>query len=242
MQVKLQLRKRPGEAWRKIRRTLHWVFLSLGLAALGYCVLFYFQGVLYQAYETREFESLMKSLEPAPSSTNQPSTSQPVITPKSEHTADGVVPKVHRIVKSKRNSIARMQVPRLGLSVMVIEGVDESRLNLGAGHVPGTALPGQPGNVAIAGHRDTFFRKLRDLQKDDTIELATPSGSYNYSVESMQIVDPSDVEVLRPSSEPRLTLVTCYPFVYIGPAPRRFIVQARQIVAKSQGKGRPSSQ
>ena len=197
----------------QIRRTAHWVLLSIGLAMLGYCALVYLHGVFYQAYESREFENLLKSSAPtAPA----PAIRHDAATPKA-------IPKT--------GSIGRLQIPRLGLSVMVVEGVDSSRLELGAGHVPGTALPGQPGNVAIAGHRDTFFRKLRDLRQHDTIEFTTLSGTYDYSVELMEIVGPSDVDVLLPTDEPQLTLVTCFPFSYIGPAPRRFIVQAHQIAA-----------
>jgi sortase A len=220
MQVKLQLHKQPGGAGRQIRRTAHWVFLSLGLVALGYCALVYFRGVYYQAYESREFENLLKSSTPAaPAVESRHSGVTPKITPT----------QIPSTAISKNGSIGRMQIPRLGISVMVVEGVDSSRLELGAGHVPGTALPGEQGNVAIAGHRDTFFRKLRDLQRNDTIEFTTLSGTYNYSVESMEIVGPTDVDVLRPTEEPQLTLVTCFPFTYIGPAPRRFIVQAHQI-------------
>lgn len=114
---------------------------------------------------------------------------------------------------------------------MVVEGVKPRSLKLAVGHIPGTALPGEPGNVGIAGHRDTFFRGLRRIRARDTITLTMPYGSYQYSVESTQIVDPTDVQVLQASSEPILTLVTCYPFYYVGPAPMRFVVKARQEAA-----------
>jgi len=125
--------------------------------------------------------------------------------------------------------MSKIEIPRLGVSEVVVEGVSFRSLRVAAGHVPGTAFPGESGNVAIAGHRDTFFRKLSQIRSRDQITLTTLRGSFNYSVESTRIVEPTAVEVLRPSREPTLTLITCYPFSYIGPAPKRFIVIARQM-------------
>lgn len=125
--------------------------------------------------------------------------------------------------------VGRLEIPRLHISTMILEGDDEHSLRFGAGHVPGTALPYEDGNVAIAAHRDTFFRPLRHIEPHDRIRLTTPDGSFNYVVESTEIVPPTDVKVLRPSQDPELTLITCYPFYYIGPAPKRFIVHARRI-------------
>jgi sortase A len=113
----------------------------------------------------------------------------------------------------------RLEIPRLNLSVMVMEGDGDSTLRLGAGHVPGTLM-------AIAGHRDTFFRPLKDIQVSDTIRITTPDGTTEYHVVSTKIVSPKDVSVLDGETDKTLTLVTCYPFYYIGPAPKRFIVQA----------------
>lgn len=126
--------------------------------------------------------------------------------------------------------IGRLSVPRLHVSAMVREGVDAQTLQLAVGHIPETALPGQPGNVGVAGHRDTFFRGLKDLRARDEIRFATSSGDFTYLVESLAIVEPDNVGVLAPSSENVLTLVTCYPFSYIGNAPKRFIVRARQVL------------
>ena len=97
------------------------------------------------------------------------------------------------------------------------------------GHIPGTPLPGQQGNVAIAGHRDTFFRALRNIRKDDEITLATLDGSYRYRVDSTKVVEPEDTQVLDDSHDKILTLVTCYPFDFVGVAPKRFIVRAHRI-------------
>jgi sortase A len=112
---------------------------------------------------------------------------------------------------------------------MVREGIDSNTLQLAIGHIPATALPGQAGNVGVAGHRDTFFRGLRDLRTGDEIQFSTSSGDFEYVVESLIVVEPDNVEALAPSSENVLTLVTCYPFSYIGTAPKRFVVRARQV-------------
>ena len=139
------------------------------------------------------------------------------------------LPVVHRtlaVADAPIGVIGRISVPRLHLSVMVEEGVDDATLARAAGHIPGTALPGETGNVGIAGHRDTLFVALRDLQPHDAIEFTTHSGHYRYTVESLTIVDPSDITVLRSDGGRTLTLVTCFPFQYVGNAPRRFIVHA----------------
>lgn len=132
------------------------------------------------------------------------------------------------------SSIGRLEIPRIGLSVVVLEGDDGHTLLRGAGHIPGTAWPCQNGNVAIAAHRDTYFRALRNIRQNDVIRVITFEGSYLYRVESTQIVSPSRTEVLDSTGEPTLTLVTCYPFFYVGPAPKRFIVRARQIPSNSR--------
>ncbi|HWB87205.1 MAG TPA: class D sortase [Bryobacteraceae bacterium] len=124
--------------------------------------------------------------------------------------------------------VSRIEIPRLGLSVVVVEGVRPRDLKLAAGHIPGTALPGEAGNIGIAGHRDTFFRKLGTIREHDRILMTTLRGTKLYSVESTEIVDPTEVQVLDHSAEPILTLVTCYPFYFVGPAPKRFIVRARE--------------
>jgi sortase A len=125
--------------------------------------------------------------------------------------------------------IGKLKIDRLGISVIVLEGVEDGTLRLAAGHVPDTALPGQFGNVAIAAHRDTFFRPLRNIRTGDKITLETPKGSYEYKVDATWIVNPEHVGVLNPTPYPELTLITCYPFYFVGNAPDRFIVRARQI-------------
>ncbi len=122
--------------------------------------------------------------------------------------------------------VGRVEIPRLGLSTVVRSGSEADTLRLAVGLIPGTAWPGERGNVGLAGHRDTFFRKLRDIRAADEIVVTTPEGRHTYLVERTFIVEPSDVWVLDPTPTPALTLVTCYPFTWIGSAPQRFIVRA----------------
>jgi sortase A len=125
--------------------------------------------------------------------------------------------------------VGRLDIERLGVSTVVVEGTGEPVLQRAAGHIVGTGLPGQPGNIGIAGHRDTFFRPLRNIQRDDIITLTTARGLYRYRVVSMHVVSPSNVAVLNPDGHEILTLVTCYPFYFVGPAPHRFVVRAERI-------------
>jgi sortase A len=125
--------------------------------------------------------------------------------------------------------IGRIEIARVGVSAIFMEGDDMHTLRRAVGHIPGTALPGRPGNVGIAGHRDTFFRPLRNVKRDDVITLTTILGEYRYRVVSTKIVGPNDVDVLDPGPNEILTLVTCYPFYYLGSAPDRFIVRAERI-------------
>ena len=155
-----------------------------------------------------------------------------------------VVPSNHRNVRALFQLRSVLEIPRLNLSAIVREGVDQHTLGIAVGHIPSTALPGQPGNFAIAAHRDTLFRALKDIRRDDVVTFQSPNGNYSYRVEATKIVKPSDVSVISPdgggmvtrviSNNPAdmpklLTMITCYPFYYVGSAPKRFIVQARLI-------------
>jgi sortase A len=127
---------------------------------------------------------------------------------------------------------AVLRVPKADIEVPVLEGTSELNLNRGVGHVPGTALPGQAGNIAIAGHRDGFFRGLKDLVPGDVIELqrpaepGKPSQEDRYVVKNIKIVFPTDTSVLNNTTDSTLTLITCYPFYFVGSAPQRYVVQA----------------
>ena len=128
-----------------------------------------------------------------------------------------------------RGLLGRLEIPRLGLSAILIEGDDAKTLRRAVGHIPGTPLPGQPGNVAFSGHRDTFFRPLRNIRKNDIIAVTTLQGDYRYRVVSTRIVAPDDMAVLNTTGGQILTLITCYPFYFVGAAPERFIVRAERI-------------
>jgi LPXTG-site transpeptidase (sortase) family protein len=123
--------------------------------------------------------------------------------------------------------LGRIDIPRVGVSAVILQGTSERCLEQAAGHVASTALPGGGGNVAIAGHRDSVFRHLEGIRLGDAIRVSTPDATRLYRVDAIRIVDPSDTAVLAPAPTPRLTLITCYPFYFIGPAPHRFVVQAR---------------
>jgi len=122
--------------------------------------------------------------------------------------------------------LGRLDAPSVQMSAAVLEGSDDGTLSRGAGHIEDTPFPGQSGNIGIAGHRDTIFRPLRDIKVGDPLTLTTADHMYSYRVSRTLIVEPDDVYVLDPTAAPTLTLVTCYPFEYVGHAPKRFIVQA----------------
>jgi LPXTG-site transpeptidase (sortase) family protein len=132
------------------------------------------------------------------------------------------------VIPARGGWVARLEAPSVGLSATVLEGSDDATLARGAGHIEYTPFPGQPGNgnIGIAGHRDTTFRAVRHLQKGDPLELRTSDRVYRYLITATSIVDPEDVHVLDPQDRPLLTLVTCYPFEFIGHAPRRYIIHA----------------
>jgi sortase A len=131
--------------------------------------------------------------------------------------------------------LAVLAIPKLRLEVPVFDGTDDTTLNQGAGRIIGTARPGEPGNIGIAAHRDGFFRSLKDVQLGDQVKLATLEQSVSYVVDAIEIVSPNDVAVLRPGTHPSLTLVTCYPFYFVGDAPQRYIVHA-SLVGSEQPK------
>jgi sortase A len=208
-------------AKKPLRRILWWTQRALfaaGVLLLGWCAFVLVGARSFQQAEQRRLEGLLavgagvnrearQSRLPAPPDWPPPAVS--------------------------RGMIGRIDIPRLGLSAMVIEGVGATTLRHAVGHVPGTALPGQPGNVCISGHRDTFFRPLRNIRQDDIITVTTVFGEYRYRVLSTRIVRPSNVAVLAAGGNETLTLITCYPFYFVGPAPSRYIVRAERVGATS---------
>jgi LPXTG-site transpeptidase (sortase) family protein len=215
-----------------------WIFLLLGLVALDCYVWINTASVLDQAYQDWAFDQTLRGLTPSVaefvneearrlgSGKKPEADTAPEVSALPKESSQGEQPEAPPALRSV---IGRLDIPRLNLSVMVREGADERTLSRAVGHIPGTALPGKIGNVGLAGHRDTFFRALRNIREDDTIELETTSGSFRYVVKSTKIVTPRDVSVLEASGGETLTLVTCYPFYYVGSAPKRFIVHASQM-------------
>jgi sortase A len=129
--------------------------------------------------------------------------------------------------------IGTLEIPRVGLSAVVAEGDDDATLDKAVGHLPDTVLPWDFGNSALAGHRDTFFRPLKDVRVGDEVRLASPHGTFVYHVTEAFITTPDDIGVLAPRGKAELTLVTCYPFNYIGAAPKRYIVRAERQTLQS---------
>jgi len=188
-----------------VKRLLQWSQIALLAGAagmLGYCAFMLTDTWIYQKQESRIFDVPHPRLA-APLSPTVPITGE---------------------------LVGRIEIPRLGVSVIVVEGTDEATLRRAAGHIEGTQLPGLSGNVGIAGHRDTLFRPLRNIRQDDVITVTTLQGQYRYRVLSTKVVSPYDVAVLNPDGHEILTLVTCYPFYFIGPAPDRFIVRAARVL------------
>lgn len=183
-------------------RAAYYFFLTSGVVALLYVGYVFVDAYHYQAREQTAFE--------LPQVKNVSQREGPRLI------AEGGV-------------IGELAVPRLGLKVIVAQGDSPRILQRSVGHIRETALPGESGNVALTGHRDTFFRTLRNIRSGDAITFKTAAGDFRYQVESTTVVPPSDVSVLQPSSEPTITLITCFPFYYVGAAPNRFIVRARQV-------------
>ena len=192
-----------------LERLLRWierVLLASAVSALLYCGFVLTDTSIFQNKQRRQFDRLL--------------TGHRETNTEAGPTAGGHPP------PAIGDLIGRIEIPRLGVSAMVTEGTSIMVLRRGVGHISGTALPGQPGNVGISGHRDTFFRPLRNIRSKDLITLTTVLGKYRYQVVSTTIVSPSQVSVLDPGKSEMLTLVTCYPFYFIGSAPNRFIVFA----------------
>jgi sortase A len=196
---------------RRIRRFFSYLLISGG-------ALFLFLGgrdlvdsSLGQNEAQREFQTIPSS-KPSPFSSARHSRSAPFL---------------HSPAPRLGDPIARLTIPRLSTGLYVVEGDGAPQLRRGPGHLSGTAMPGDIGNCIIAGHRDTHFRVLKDIRRGDQIVLQTRDGEYTYRVRTTQIVSPRDTQPLRPTKDAELHLVTCYPFYYLGAAPKRFIVDAR---------------
>ena len=195
-----------------MRTTLRWLerlLFVVAIVALGWYGVVKLDTAREQAALSSELESARKAAtEMTPTATS------------------GTRPPLRVVAVPAQSLIGRIEVPRLKLSAVAREGVDVRTLRSSVGHVPGTALPGAEGNAAFAAHRDTFFRPLEGIRTGDEVVVTTPTGVHRYAVTGTQIVDPTEVSVLDATGGRQLTLVTCYPFNFVGNAPKRFIVQA----------------
>lgn len=198
-------RRARSKSWLLAQRLL----LLGGLLALGFVAYSYAARTVYQAYQSWKFDRALAS------SVEQPADAV-VRRPAPGRTVDGV--------------IGRITIPRLKINAVVKDGVTDRMLGLAVGHIRSTSLPGSPGNVGLAAHRDTLFRNLKDVRQDDEITLTTLQGTYLYRVVWFKVVSPTAISVLAPAAgEETLTLVTCYPFYFVGHAPKRFVVRARRV-------------
>ena len=226
----------------KHKRLLRWLEIvcwCVAVLAIGAYSLVYLDRTVYQAYEQWSFEQTLEHKR-----ANVPGFLFHFLHTRGEYRessepagsygqlrreAEAAVKPVPRPALGAGDPIGRIQIPRIGMQAMIVESTTNDALRRAVGHIEGTALPGDSGNIALAGHRDTFFRGLRDVRKDDIIRIDTLDGSWAYQVESTKVVEPDDLKVLSASASPTLTLVTCFPFNYVGAAPHRFVVRAREI-------------
>ncbi len=226
--MRARIASNRGVGW----RLAEYVLLFAGLVLLDAFIWVKASAIVYQSWENWSFDQQVKG-EPVSvcgflrdELRFGPGTLPPVNRPLAGR------PLERRPAAIPRDEVVgRLEIARLGLRAIVREGSDEDTLRRAVGHLPSSPVPGEPGNVAIAGHRDTFFRPLQGIRVNDRITFETLHGRYEYAVDSVKVVRPDDVSVLRASSQPELTMITCYPFHYIGSAPKRFIVEARQIGA-----------
>lgn len=186
-----------------VRKWIAWTLIAGGIMCLGKVSLDAARAAVYQRWYQSTLQDASKS---------QPSVSL------------SAAP-----AASIGEPIGWLEIPRIGMSAGVVHGDSDALLKTGIGHLPDTPLPWSGGNSALAGHRDTFFRPLRHVRPDDIVHLKTRHGNFRYRVRETLIVDPEDVWVLDSTPAPMLTLITCYPFDYIGYAPRRFIVRAERV-------------
>lgn len=218
-------RRRRKSRHRKRRRSAGFLgWLERGLWLTGALALLWVFGVrldafAFQLWQGQRLEQLRSSL--------RPGEAPPAELPGEEDAESPAAPARDHLAPGEPEG--RLTIPRLEVDVVVAHGTGEATLRRAVGHIPGTGLPGSGGNVGLAGHRDHYFRPLEAVQEGDEILFDTLDGSFRYRVEWIGQVEPSDVWVLNPTSDPSLTLVTCYPFRYVGSAPRRFIVRARQV-------------
>ncbi len=204
-----------------LRKLEHWL-LILGVLILGFYVGARIHGVVFSQAEVQKLESQRSSV-----SRQLP---EMVAVPQTPDFSLWSGNRIHDYQESLASyfspAIAVLRIPRIHLEVPVLEGTDDLTLNRGVGLIQGTSWPGEDGNIGIAGHRDGFFRKLKDIHEGDALEVATQTETRTYVIDRIVIVAPTDVSVLAARPHPSVTLVTCYPFYFVGSAPKRYVVQA----------------
>ncbi len=217
----MKLASEPNTPFARRQRRLRWtqrLLFITGILLLGYVGFTLLEARLYQASAKRSLENQIRL------QNDQVQKEQVEKEQGENHTK----PVISRAVTKTGDVLGRMDIPRLGMSVAVLQGTSSRVLRLGIGHIAGTPLPGEDGNIGIAGHRDTFFRGLKDIRKNDEIQIQTARGLSRYEVDWAKVVANDDQGVLAPSTNSALTLVTCYPFYFVGPAPKRFVVRAHK--------------
>ena len=190
----------------RLRRILPLVFVLLGLSLLGY--------VGYQYWDMYH-------------------TQQQLEAQWERQAASASVPGQHKQVPAA-DTLTRVSIPRINMDAIVVEGASRKQLSIGPGHMIDTAMPGEPGNAVITGHRDTFFRNIYELKRGDEIIVRRSGQVFKYQVTGKKIVEPEDISVLKPTVEPQLTLITCYPTYYIGPAPKRLVIFSKLMQPTSE--------
>lgn len=181
----------------------------------------------YQSRQERALHRLALAVESNPRTTLHKPLH--VADPRQPAPLAGAIPMLANARSVDPLNMGIIEIPRVGVNAVVREGEDDATLDIAVGHIPGTAHPGEPGNMALAGHRDTFFRGLRNIRLNDQVRFVSPSHTYQYRVIEMTVVSPDEISVLDSRGSEELTLVTCHPFQYIGNAPNRFIVRAARV-------------
>jgi sortase A len=189
-----------------LRRTLPLLFVLLGLGLVVY--------VGYQYWDMYHSQQLLEAQW-------------------ERQAASASVPAQPRQI-SATEMLTRVSIPKINMDAIVVEGASRKELSVGPGHMIDTAMPGGPGNAVITGHRDTFFRHINELEKGDEIIVRRNGQTFKYEVTGKKIVKPEDVSVLNPTVDPQLTLITCYPTYYIGPAPKRLVIFSKLVQPTSE--------
>lgn len=245
------IKRRVDPARNAPLHALRVLFFVIGICALAYYGYVLANQYVYQAFENWAFDQqiasgravsfadYLREKTPLGFLVGEKVTAPEATAARSSAPRDASMP-----VRPEEGSVlGRVAIKRLNVSAMVREGADARILSMAVGHVPSTSLPGQPGNFAIAAHRDTLFRALKDIKQGDLVTFQAPAATYTYEVEGTQIVKPSNIAVLRPDggglipasdngpgdTGKLLTMITCYPFYYVGAAPKRFIVEAKLV-------------